>query len=281
MKVLKIGAIVASLAGAVVLALALAPSVHGQTRGRELTVLGGRGGELGVRIADAESGGVQVEEVQPNGAAEKAGLKRGDVIVEFDGERVRSGRQFARLVQETAPGKTVKATIVRDGKRQDVQVTPSEGRESSVIIDGDRLRGRFGDRFDYLDRMGADLGRLRDLPFDFNFDFDFPGMTSAGRLGVTVDPLTHQLAEYFGAKDGVLVTAVTDGSAAAKAGIKAGDVITSINGERVTSRADLMGALRRADNEDVTVGIVRDKKETSVKAKIEAPRRTLRGARPA
>ena len=93
--------------------------------------------------------------------------------------------------------------------------------------------------------------------------------------------LTHQLADYFGAKDGVLVTAVTDGSAAAKAGIKAGDVITSVNGERVTSRADLVSALRRADNEEVTVGIVRDKKETSVKAKIEAPRRTLRGARPA
>jgi serine protease Do len=279
MKVLKILGIVVTLTGVAAVGLALAPSVYGQSRGRELTVLSGRGGELGVRITDASSGGVEVEDVQPDSAAEKAGLKRGDVIVEFDGERVRSGRQFARLVQETPAGRTIKATIVRNGQRQDVQLTPSEGRrDSALIIGGDRFPG--GDHFPdgWADRF--DLDRLRDLPFNFNFDY-LPGVQSGGRLGVTVDDLTRQLADYFGAKDGVLVTAVTDGSAAAKAGIKAGDVITSVNGERVTSRSDLVSALRRADSEDVTVGIVRDKKESSVKAKIEAPRRTLRGARPA
>jgi serine protease Do len=272
MKLLKILGVAVTLAGVAAVGLALAPSVYGQSRGRELTVLGGRGGELGVRITDAASGGVQIDEVQPDSAADKAGLKRGDVIVEFDGERVRSGRQFARLVQETPAGRSIKATIMRDGQRQDVQVTPSEGRESSVILGGDRFQGALADRFD--------LDRLRDLPFNFNFDY-MPGMVSGGQLGVTVDELTHQLADYFGAKDGVLVTSVTDGSAAARAGIKAGDVITSINGNRVTSRSDLVSALRRADGEEVTVGIVRDKKESSVKAKIEAPRRTLRGARPA
>ncbi len=275
MKVLKILGIVVTLTGVAAVGLALAPSVYGQSRGRELTVLSGRGGELGVRITDASSGGVEGQEVPPDSAADKAGMKRGDVIVEFDGERVRSGRQFARLVQETPAGKTVKATIVRNGQRQDLQLTPSEGRrDSAVIIGGDRFPDAWGDR--------RDLDWLRDLPFNFNnFSFDYlPGM-SGSRLGVTVDELTHQLADYFGAKDGVLVTGVTDGSAAARAGIKAGDVITSINGEHVTSRSDLVSALRRADNEDVTVGIVRDKKETSVKAKIEAPRRTLRGARPA
>jgi serine protease Do len=272
MKVLRILGIAVTLTGLAAVGLALAPSVYGQSRGRELTVLSGRGGELGVRITDASSGGVEVEEVQPDSAAEKAGLKRGDVIVEFDGERVRSGRQFARLVQETPAGRTIKATIMRNGQRQDLQLTPSESRRESATIIG-------GDRFPDVWANGFDLDRLRDLPFNFNFDFA-PGM-SGSRLGVTVDELTHQLADYFGAKDGVLVTAVTDGSAAAHAGIKAGDVITSINGERVTSRGDLVSALRRADNEEVTVGIVRDKKETSVKAKIEAPRRTLRGARPA
>src|SRR5262249_45283745 len=80
-------------------------------RTRELTVLAGRGGELGLRIVDAKSGGVEVERVEPDSAADKAGVKAGDVILEFDGERVRSGRQFARLVQETPSGRTVKATI--------------------------------------------------------------------------------------------------------------------------------------------------------------------------
>jgi S1-C subfamily serine protease len=102
---------------------------------------------------------------------------------------------------------------------------------------------------------------------------------SGGRLGVTVDELTSQLADYFGAKEGVLVTAVNGDSAAAKAGIKAGDVITSINGDRITSTADLIQSLRRAESEDVTIGIVREKKEQTLKAKIE-PRRLPRNARP-
>ena len=273
MKGLKIAAIAVTLAGAAAVAIALAPSVYGQSRARELTVLGGRGAELGVRITDAASGGVEIDEVQPDSAADKAGLKRGDVIVEFDGERVRSGRQFARLVQETPAGRTVKATIVRNGQRQNVDIQPSEGRQASVILGGDRPNW-------YLDERFGDWGHLRDLPFNFNFDFDIPGM-SGSRLGVTVDELPRQLADFFGAKDGVLVTTVTDGSAAQRAGIKAGDVITSINGEPVTSRSELVSALRRADGEEITIGLVRDKKETTLKAKIEPARRMFRGARPA
>jgi serine protease Do len=240
-----------------------------QDRGlRELTVLAGRGAEIGVRITDRTEGGVVVEDVQPDSPAEKAGIKRSDVITDFDGERVRSARQFERLVRETAPGRRVKATITREGQRRDVEITPSEGRDAAMIFDGDRMRERLGDL----------AGRLPDL--NFNFDFDMPGSLSGRRLGVTVDELSHQLAEYFGTKDGVLVTNVTEGSAAARAGLKAGDVITSINGSRVASREDLMRGLREATSEDVTIGIVRDRKESSLKATIEPPRRPARG-RPA
>jgi serine protease Do len=239
-----------------------------QDRGlRELTVLAGRGPEIGVRINDRAEGGVVVEDVQPDSPAEKAGIKRSDVITEFDGERVRGARQFERLVRETPPGRTVKAIVTHDGQRKDVQITPSEGRDTNAMIfDGDRMRERLGDL----------AGRLP----NFNFDFDFPGSVSGRRLGVTVEELSHQLAEYFGAKDGVLVSAVTEGSAAARAGLKAGDVITSINGTRVTSREDLTRALRDATTDEVAIGIVRDKKETSVKATIEPLRRPARG-RPA
>jgi len=232
-----------------------------QRTNRGFSVLAGRGAEIGVSIADG-AGGVVIEEVQPDSPADKAGLKRSDVIVEFDGEHVRSARQFGRLVQETPAGRTVKATVTRDGQKKDVQITPSEGRgPMTMLLDGDRL-------WDRLDGFN--------LP---NFNFDFPGMTSSRQLGVTVDELTHQLADYFGAKDGVLVTSVTDGSAAARAGLKAGDVITSINGARVTSREDLVRGLRES-SEDVSLGIVRDKKESTVKAKIEPARRPARG-RPA
>jgi len=298
MKLLKIFAVLVVLAGAGLLAIVAAPSVYGQRddridrpfdygqsrRPRELSLLAGRGAAIGVSVRDvmpAEAGGqpqsgVLVDEVRPDSPADKGGLKRGDIIVEFDGERVRSARQFSRLVQETTPGRTVKATIVRDSKRSDVQITPNDERRGDVMISGD-----FGD---YVRDFGRDLGRLGDrLPsFDFNFDFDLPALAPGRRLGVTVNELTSQLADHFGVKDGVLVTSVTEGSAASRAGLKAGDVITSINGQRVESREDLLRALRDADRDarnssvDLNIGIVRDKKESTVKVTLDS-RRPLRG----
>ena len=242
-------------------------------RAPDFMVLAGRGSEIGVQIAEGKDGGVVVDEVRPDSPAEKAGLKKSDVIVEFDGERVRGARQFGRLVQETPPGKTVKATIVRAGQRKDVQITPQDGRSvwsGRGMFDGDRFRFEPPD----LDVLRGQLPRG-----GFNFDFDLPGMLSGRRLGVSVDELTDQLAQYFGAKDGVLVSAVTDGSAASRAGLKAGDVITAINGEPVHSRDDLVRALRDAKDDELTIGIVRDRKETSVKATIEALSRRVRGVR--
>jgi S1-C subfamily serine protease len=287
MRLLRFFGAMVALFGVVALAVVFAPSAFGTRvraqdrpfdsaqgrRDRTMTVLAGRGSGIGVRITDRSEGGVVIDDVSTDSPADKAGLKRADVIVEFDGERVRSARQFARLVQETPSGRTVKVTITREGRRQDVQVTPDE-RRGDVMVSGDFVG-------DYWRDLGRDLGRLGDRlpPFNFNFDFDAPFMSNR-RLGVTTEELTGQLADYFGAKDGVLVTAVADGSAAARAGLKAGDVITSINGSSVGSREDLLRGLRDAVSEDVQIGIVRDKKASSVTAKIEMPRRTPRG-RPA
>ena len=257
MRLLKIFTLLVVLAGVGVIAVATAPAIYGQRddrpdrRYRELSVLAGRGASIGVSIRDvrpAEAGGqaqrgVLIDEVRPDSPADKARLKRGDIVVEFDGEHVRSARQFSRLVQESTPGRAVTATIVRDGRRSDLQVTPSENdRRGDVMISGD-----FGDYMREFGRdLGRDLGRLGDhLPsLDFNFDFDLPGLMSGRRLGVTVNELTNQLAEHFGVKHGLLVTSVTEGTPASRAGLKAGDVITSINGQRVESREDLMRARR-------------------------------------
>lgn len=290
MRLLRFFGAMVALLGVVALAVVFAPSVFGTRvsaqdrpfdsaqgrplRDRTMSVLAGRGSGIGVRITDRSEGGVVVDDVSTDSPADKAGLKRSDIIVEFDGERVRSARQFARLVQETPSGRTVKVTITREGQRRDVQVTPDE-RRGDVMVSGDFVG-------DYMRDLGRDLGRFGDHmpPFNFNFDFDNTPFMSNRRLGVTTEELTGQLADYFGAKDGVLVTAVSDGSAAARAGLKAGDVITSINGSRIGSREDLLRGLRDAASEDVQIGIVRDKKESSVTAKIEMPRRTRTG-RPA
>ena len=280
MRLVKTLAFFVVLAGIALVAIVRAPSVHGQRdddlvrRARELTVLAGRGAALGVTVRDvrsAEGGGEQpagvlIDDVQPGSAAEKAGLKRGDVLVEFDGERVRSARQFSRLVQETAPGRTVKATLLRDGRRSDVDITPSDDdRRADVTIHGD-----WGN---YMRDFGRDLGRFGDR---FNFDFDLDGLGSGRRLGVTVEQLTGQLADYFGAKQGLLVTSVAEDSAASRAGLKAGDVITSVDGRSIGTRQDLLIALRDARADEVSIAIVRDRKATTVKATVEGSRRTTR-----
>ena len=284
MKLLKLSGVLVALAGLAVLAMVAVPSVFGafdsraiaQARqqlervNRDFMLLEGRGSEIGVRIADAADG-VKVDEVEPDSAAEKGGVKAGDLITMFDGERVRSGRQFARLVQETPPGRTVRMTVSRDGQQKDLQITPDSGHRGGagvqgVMRDGDRLRDQLGD-----------------LSNRFNFNFDLRELGSGRRLGVPVLELTDQLASYFGVRRGVLVTAVTEGSPASRAGLKAGDVITSVNGARVESRDDLVRALRdasdrrQAEAPEVAIGIVRDKKESTVKATIEPVRRAMRG----
>ena len=209
--------------------------------------------------------GVRIDEVTPGSPAEKAGLKEGDVVVEFDGERVRSARQFTRLVQETADGRTVKMAILRNGQRQMVDATP-EARSFSWTMDFDG------------DRVRRDVERsLRNLPemraFRMNPDFRFDGMPevagrSRTRLGVSVQSLSPQLAAYFGVTDGgALVASVTPGSAAEKAGLKAGDVITSVNGDRVRDADDLTHEISGVSG-DAALEVVRDKKVLTLKAQI-------------
>jgi serine protease Do len=276
------------LAGAVAVAVS---TVVAQTKPDERTadrtvrqrprvmMLDGRGSQIGVSVDDLNEqelkaalgapSGVLIEDVDQDSPASKAGLRQGDIVVEVDGERVRSARQFSRLVQETPDGRTVKLGIVRDGQRQTIDVQP-ESRPFG-FPDADAMIRRLEPQLRALEPKLRELEpRFKEYPFNFNFDM-LPRMTSPrGRLGVQLNPLTPQLAEYFGAKNGgVLVSSVTEGSAADKAGIKAGDVITAINGDTVRSTDDLIDELRDKTGE-ITVGILRDKKESSVKATLES-----------
>jgi S1-C subfamily serine protease len=299
MKLLKISSVLVTMAGLAALGAVAAPPLLDrldaplaaqERRGdppagqpldrprRQALPMFGAGSHIGASVRDLEpaeadrhtlTGGAVVEEVQPDSPASRAGLRRSDIIVVFDGEPVRSVRQFARLVQETPAGRTVTATIVRDGQRSDVRLTPSEGGGPGVFFDGDRLRERLGD-------LAARLPE-----WDFRVDVDPRGTQPRGRHGVTIAPLTEQLAAYFGAKEGVLVTAVVEGSAAEKAGVRAGDVITSVDGSPVRSPVDLTRALRdRAGDTEITLGLVRDRKELSLKAGLGAAQQSQRAAPP-
>ncbi len=278
---------------------AFLPPVHGQspTRAvapRALEILSSRGGQIGVTIRDVEDsdakagklpaqGGVVIEDVAEDSPASRAGMKKGDIVAEFDGERVRSVRQFTRLVQETPVGRKAQAAVVRDGQRINVTVEPRESSGLSV----------------FSDLEGARV--LRDFGRDFSFDMPAPPARPArpatpappappaapafpdidtfvwrtgNGLGISVDYLSDQLAAYFGVKDGVLVTSIADNSAASKVGIKAGDIITSFNGSDVAAPSDLRRRIQRLeDGDEFTVGVVRDKKSLTLKGKAETTRR--------
>jgi S1-C subfamily serine protease len=203
------------------------------------------------------------------------------VIVEFDGEKVRGVRQLTRLVRETPVGRSVKMAVMRDGKRVDLTVVPED--RAAALTSRDRVLEetlrQLPERDQVFQFRMPDLGRLEVLP-EGPYALLDRFSPSAGRLGVMVQEMTPQLAAYFGAKDGVLVTAVTDGSPAATAGLKAGDVITAVNNQAVTSSANLIRLLREAgDGAEVTIGLVRDRKPMTVKAKLESTKPAPRAIR--
>lgn len=292
------GLVLGGLVAAAVAGLVAQTRPESGTRERarsRVMMLEGRGGQLGVVVEDLDAdglkaaagaaSGVRIEDVDEGSPAARAGLRAGDIVVEVDGDRVRSARQFSRLIQETPDGRSVALGIVRDGSRQTVTVTP-ESRGFAFGFDGDRIGRDVARGLREIEPRLRELEpRLREFRFDapFSFDLDMmPRMTSPrGRLGVQLNALSPQLAEYFGATEGgVLVSSVTKDSAAEKAGLKAGDVITSVNGDRVRDTDDLIDELRDVDGGEITIGIIRDKKASSVKATIEDPRPARRPGRP-
>jgi serine protease Do len=236
------------------------------------------GGRLGISVREVEdedvktarlagAAGAVVDEVSEGSAAEKAGLRKGDVIVEFDGERVRSVRQLSRLVRETADGRKVPAIVMRDAQRVTLTVEPQEGGGLAATLHDLEDWGR-NFKLEVPARPAIPQRGRAATPSPWRMEeFISP---SSGRLGLTVDALSPQLADYFGTKQGVLVTSVTDNSAAAKAGIRAGDVITSVNGSAVDDPAELRRRLQPlSDGAEFTIAVMRDKKAQTLKGKFE------------
>ncbi len=218
-------------------------------------VLGESGSFLGVGIQEIDSNrakelklpeeaGVEVTRIAPNSPAEKAGIKTGDAIMQYNGERVEGMDQFSRMVRETPAGREVKIGIIRNGAPQTV---------AAKIVSRPTISGQ-----------------LIPAPVQEPFGFRFPDMPQSrmtwrsAMLGIEAEALDGQLAEFFGVKEGVLVRTVTSGSAADKAGIKAGDVIVRVNDAKVSTPAEVFAALRGLHGHPVSVVVVRDRKEVNV-----------------
>ena len=243
------------------------------------------------RYGMREVRGVGITQVVKDSPAEKAGLRKDDVIVRFEGDSVTSVRKLTRLVSEVAPDQTVKLGISRGGSEQEVAVTIAKRSESM---------NSFG-RFEVEGFPGVeDLKGLKELDKLKEFHGDFPngngwnwqvgpgedGMVFAlgnhRRIGISTMQLTKQLADYFGIADGqgVLVTSVGDDSPAAKAGLKAGDVITAIDGEKIDGAGDLARGINKKKEGDVTLTVIHNKSQRSVTVTPKANPTPKPGAAP-
>lgn len=221
------------------------------------------------RYSMRDARGVGITQIVKDSPAEKAGLRKDDVIVRFEGDSVTSVRKLNRMVSEVAPDQTVRLGIVRGGGEQEVAVTIGKRNES---FDGnfnfkglDKLKGF--DKLEALDR----LRELEKMPGAQVWKWDGKdgmvfGFGNHRRIGVGTMQLTKQLADYFGIADGkgVLITSVSEDSPAAKAGLKAGDVITAIDGEKVEGAGDLSRGINKKKDGDVTLTVIRNKNQRTV-----------------
>jgi S1-C subfamily serine protease len=303
MSRLRFGAVATLFALLVVGGLVtLAPALHGQQveffksddgpgQHRIVEIVAGPGQQIGVSVRDADQadakreqvtgpGGAVVDEVRSGSPAEKAGFKAGDVVVSFDGERVRGARQLRRLIEETPAGRQVKVGIIRGGKPMDLAVAPEKRDQAMTWVSPDmpditreleRAQKDVQKELEHAQREGrrwsVETPQMHVSPGGPN-TFEF--VMRPGRLGVGVLDLSPELAQHLGAKQDVLVNTVAPDSAAAKTGIKVGDVITSVNGKPVEDAGELREALwDDASATKATIGLVRGGKEQSLEVTLD------------
>jgi serine protease Do len=212
--------------------------------------------------------GVLVMEVEQDGPAAKAGLKENDVITEYDGQTVEGTVQFRRLVRETPAGRTISLSVIRDGRSQ--KLTPELGRRSAFwekkMEKG--MQGMMpGEQAHVYAFSMPDVGALGPLPEVLDWHTPL--------LGISAEDLRGQLGSYFGAPDGegILVRDVRPGTPAEKAGLKAGDVITKVDGKPVKTLRELREQLRqKSDQKTVNLSVLRRGAEMTLPVTIEKPR---------
>jgi len=167
--------------------------------------------------------GVLITEVVPDSPADKAGLKRRDIIVALDGKTVEDWQSFRNHVALLEPGTKVTLSVFRDGKEKEIKV------EIGSLEEGQAALG------------------MSDI---------------AEKLGLQVQELTDELARRFGYEDaeGVIVTKVTDGSPADRAGIGAGMLIVSVNRQDVSTVKEFTEALKESAKTKKVLLLVRNER---------------------
>jgi serine protease Do len=177
-----------------------------------------------------ETRGVIIGSVQRGSAAEKAGLKQGDVIVAFNGSAVNDANELRNLVAATQPGTDATVTVLREGREQQIKITLGELTADASAVREEGGEGGGGEQ------------------------------TEGGKLGIGVTPLTPETASRFrlpADKQGLVVTDVDPSGPAADAGLQQGDLIEQANRRPVKSIEDLRAALQSAGDRPLLLLVTR------------------------
>jgi len=211
-----------------------------------------------------ETHGVEITRVDDESPAHKAGLKSGDVVLEYNGDRVEGTEQFVRLVRETPANRTVKLSVFREGSVQSLTATVGARKGPKAMAWSSIPEAPNMEKF-----------KVYVPPMEMTMP-DIPKAMMSWRstmLGVEGESLGNsQLAEYFGVKEGVLVRSVIKGTSAEKAGIKAGDVLLKIDDAALTSPKDITTTIRSArsaSKKTLSVVLMREKREMSLPVTLE------------
>ncbi|MCW5980536.1 MAG: PDZ domain-containing protein [Bryobacteraceae bacterium] len=215
----------------------------------------------------AEERGVEITQVSEDSAAARAGLQKGDIILEYSGQPVQGIEQFVRLVRETPPGRKLILKIDREGRTQTVDAVMGTCEKCGSVF-------AWGGAPD-LDELRIEIPQLPNPNvWRLNEDWfpDTPHVFTTWRssqLGIEAEALESQLAGFFGVKEGVLVRSVSKNSAAEKAGLRAGDVITKAGASSVAKPRDVSRAMREANSGSMALTIVREKREMTLTVTLE------------
>ena len=218
--------------------------------------------------------GVAVEKVIDGSPAAAAGIQAGDVIVRFNGEDVSSSRKLTRLLGEVSPDHTAKIIVIRGGSERELPVTVAK-RPMPKFEQGNFEFNFPNDlkidipKIDIPQIQLPDLKNLPNLPDFQGGDFVWQHFGGGRQIGIGLTPLTKQLADHFGVENGAMINSVRENSPAAKAGLKAGDIVVEVDGKAVKGDGDIMRAVREKGQGEVTLTIVRGGSRQTVKVTPE------------
>src|SRR5215510_6364675 len=210
--------------------------------------------------------GVVIGKVLDDSPAMKAGLKDNDVVTEINGQRVEGAAQFRRMIREIPAGRSVQLTVWRNGRAQTLTTTLGKMQQGRRV----RISKAAPQVFNFRVPEMPELAPIPGIP-----SIEWEGgdlLMSRPRLGIDAEDIGGQLGSYFGAPDGegILVREVNPGSAAEKAGVKAGDVITSLNGDKIHGLAELRSKLAGNDGKSIKLGVLRNKSALILDVEIPA-----------